>query len=269
MNQIIFQPKWADDFNRYAAGETGAIADMSLRERILYAAWACQKKGGKLGLETSLGDQAIVSLHAVQSLRDEGFDLPIVFIDTGYQHPETIDYATTLNAMGYDINVYKPLPFNQLRADGLVKTHEAEWRDILEEDWSQEGEQAFFALGRLTKVEPSQRAKDELGITLYSTGRRRDQSEKRSELPIFAFDEENTLIEFNPLADWSKQNIHKYITNHDLLMLRHPFVLENIGYRPGYRFEQAEEKNECGLHQPTDQKGIIQDVSGQPLILSA
>lgn len=261
---VTYKPEWTDIFNPYAAGDKTALRAMPLPDRFAYAAWAAQQKGGRLGVLTSLGAQAIVNLHAV---KETGLDIPVVFIDTGYQFKETVAYRETLEHAGYEIKTYTPAPGNQMLSKVFVDNYFQEWAHD-RDDWSQDAAMAFDALGLLAKRATRDEAERELGVTTWATGRRRDQTDQRGELPIFTFDQHGGLIEFNPLADWTSRDIRAYQETHDLLELRHPFCAKGAT-AIGYKWESLFGKGECNLHPPEEQDGRIVDVVGKPLLLEA
>ena len=63
-----------------------------------------------------------------------------------------------------------------------------------------------------SKVEPFKRALGEVGREYLVTGRRMDQGEKRTDIDIF---EPDSKI-FNPLADWSWDEVIQYLTENDV-----------------------------------------------------
>jgi sulfate adenylyltransferase len=63
-----------------------------------------------------------------------------------------------------------------------------------------------------SKVEPFKRALGEVGREFLVTGRRMDQGEKRTDIDIF---EPDSKI-FNPLADWSWDEVIQYVTENDV-----------------------------------------------------
>ena len=118
----------------------------------------------------------------------------------------------------------------------------------------------------IRKVEPLQRAL--AGKKAWLTGLRRDQSATRVELDVQSFDAANGLEKFNPLADWSEEEVWAYLRANEV-----PY---NALYDQGYRsigcapcsrpvvagedvragrwwWEQPESK-ECGLHVGPDGK---------------
>jgi phosphoadenosine phosphosulfate reductase len=61
----------------------------------------------------------------------------------------------------------------------------------------------------MRKVEPLQRALS--GKSAWVTGMRAAQATTRASLPVREFDEGNKLEKFNPLSDWSEQEVWAYI----------------------------------------------------------
>ena len=112
----------------------------------------------------------------------------------------------------------------------------------------------------MRKVEPLQRAL--AGKKAWITGMRAQQSATRQGLPVQAFDEDNGLEKFNPLADWTEKEVWAYIKlNNVPYNSLHDRFYPSIGCAPCTRaitvgediragrwwWEQPESK-ECGLH---------------------
>ena len=106
----------------------------------------------------------------------------------------------------------------------------------------------------LRKVEPLQRAL--AGVDAWVAGLRRDQSPSRASTPKLAWDAKHERWKFNPLADWTDEDVRDYIAEHDL-----PYnKLHDQGYAtigcthctvPGDGREgrwAGTGKSECGLH---------------------
>ena len=64
----------------------------------------------------------------------------------------------------------------------------------------------------MRKVEPLQRALK--GKSAWVTGMRAAQATTRSSLPVREYDDGNKLEKFNPLSDWTEQEIWAYIRLH-------------------------------------------------------
>ena len=99
--------------------------------------------------------------------------IPVIFLDTLHLFPETLETAAKANAIyNLDLRTY--------RAVG-VDSRESFANRYGQQLWDKDVEQ-FYAI---TKIEPLQRALDELEVVAWITGRRRDQSDERKNLPIF------------------------------------------------------------------------------------
>lgn len=112
----------------------------------------------------------------------------------------------------------------------------------------------------IRKVKPLKRAL--AGKRAWITGQRRAQSPTRRNLPFEEWDADNGLAKFNPLADWSGQEIWAYIRRYSVpTNALHDAGYASIGCAPCTRaitpgederagrwwWEEPEHK-ECGLH---------------------
>src|SRR5918995_1550504 len=64
------------------------------------------------------------------------------------------------------------------------------------------------------RVQPLARAL--AGVDAWVAGLRRDQSPSRAGTPKLAWDTKHARWKFNPLADWTDQDVWRYISDHDL-----------------------------------------------------
>ena len=188
--------------------------------------------------------------------------LPIqVFtLQTGRLHPETLAVLDTIRAhYGVDIAQYTPDP---AAVETYVQTH---------------GLNAFYesielrkACCHIRKVEPLNRAL--AGNKAWITGQRRAQSTTRNELSMQEDDAAHGMQKFNPLADWSEQDVWDYIRSHQVpYNALHDRGYPSIGCEPCTRaiqpgediragrwwWESADQK-ECGLHVVTNADGTAQ-----------
>lgn len=121
-----------------------------------------------------------------------------IFLDTLYHFPETIQLATTASDTYLaPLNTYTPLNAPD------VKTFESLYGAHL---W--ETDEASYDY--LVKVEPAQRAYEELGVKGVVTGRRRSQGEEREGLKVVEVDERG-LVKVNPLMSWTFKQVRDYI----------------------------------------------------------
>lgn len=112
----------------------------------------------------------------------------------------------------------------------------------------------------IRKVEPLKRAL--LGKSAWITGLRRAQAMTRAELAVEEFDNDHGLMKFNPLADWSEDEIREYLRAHDVpVNALHARGYPSIGCAPctravapgedvraGRWWWEAAGSKECGLH---------------------
>ncbi|TMH20080.1 MAG: phosphoadenylyl-sulfate reductase, partial [Betaproteobacteria bacterium] len=154
---------------------------------------------------------------------------------------------------GYDMRVFRPEP--EAVTEYVVKF----------------GRDAFYESAELRKrcchirkVEPLNRALE--GKEAWITGQRRDQAVTRSELEVQEYDAARGKVKFNPLADWSEDEVWTYVRAFDVpYNALHDQGYRSIGCAPCTRptvagedvragrwwWEQPEAR-ECGLHVEPD-----------------
>lgn len=174
----------------------------------------------------------------------------IFTLETGRLHPETLGMIDRVReTYGYEIARYSPEP---AAVDAYVNAH---------------GLNAFYdsierrkECCRIRKVEPLKRAL--AGNKAWITGQRRAQSTTRSELAVQEDDAVHGLQKFNPLADWSEEQVWHYLRSHQVpYNPLHDKGFPSIGCEPCTRAVQAgedvragrwwwetPESKECGLH---------------------
>ncbi len=216
------------------------LESMSAEQRV---AWALERFQGRIVLSSSFGAQAAVSLHMV--IR-QCADIPVVLIDTGYLFPETYQFIDALTErLALNLKVYRP----ELSPAWLEARHGKLWEQGLE---------GIELYNRITKVEPMQRALEELQAQSWIAGLRRQQSSTRQNLEVLAL--RNQRVKVHPLIDWTDRDVFRYLKEYDLPY--HP--LWEQGYisigdihttqplTAGMTEEQTRFfglKRECGLHE--------------------
>ena len=200
--------------------------------------------GQRLVASTSFGIQSSVMLHLISRYTPS---TPVVFIDTGFLFPETYCYANDLaNLLDINLHIYTP-KFTAARIEAL---------------WGKLWEQGDFGEARyahLTKIEPMNRALDELGAQVWMSGLRRSQSRTRRGRDFV--EQQNQILKAYPILDWTDDQVDQYCLENDLPV--HP--LREKGYvtsgdvhstKPLTEVSNVEEtrfggqKYECGLHLP-------------------
>jgi phosphoadenosine phosphosulfate reductase len=197
--------------------------------------------GDKLALVSSFGAESAVLLHMVAQIKP---DIPILFLDTGMLFGQTLDYRQQLAAkLGLtDVRDLRP-----------------QYQDIAVHDPSADlWKTSTDACCNIRKVLPLDRAL--AGFDGWITGRKRFQGGDRLRLKVV--EQGATQIKFNPLANWSKEQIDAYAVEHDLPA--HPLVAfgyPSIGCWPCTQpVEEGQDeragrwagsqKTECGIHMP-------------------
>jgi phosphoadenosine phosphosulfate reductase len=139
--------------------------------------------------------------------------------------------------------------------------------EVVEQYVQTKGINAFYesidlrkACCHMRKVEPLQRALN--GKQAWITGMRAEQATTRANLPVKEFDEGNKLEKFNPLSDWTEQEVWAYIRVHEVPYNKlHDTFYPSIGCAPCTRAVAMGEdvragrwwwedptSKECGLH---------------------
>ncbi|MEL6461591.1 MAG: phosphoadenylyl-sulfate reductase [Cyanobacteria bacterium J06621_15] len=173
--------------------------------------------------------------------------VPVMFIDTLFHFKETLQNVEA-NKRFYllDLRVFKPLVANN--NDEFVEKYGDLWKTDPDK------------FHQLTKIDPLRRGLDQLQADAWISGRRRSQSKKRENMPIFEHDCKKRL-KINPLATWSREQVWEYAKDRNLLY--NPLYdkgYASIGDEPlttpiedgeGERAGRwrGSDKNECGMHE--------------------
>jgi phosphoadenosine phosphosulfate reductase len=174
----------------------------------------------------------------------------IFSLETGRLHQETLAVLDKVKTRyDHDITLYRPQP------------------EAVAAYVEQNGLNAFYnsvemrrECCRIRKVEPLGRAL--AGNKAWITGQRRAQSTTRAELHVQEDDAAHAMTKFNPLADWSEQDVWDYIRANDVpYNALHDQGYPSIGCEPCTRAVQPGEdvragrwwwenpdSKECGLH---------------------
>ena len=115
------------------------------------------------------------------------------------------------------------------------------------------------------KMEPLKRAL--AGLDAWMTGLRREQSVTRTAVHKVEWDEGNQLVKVNPLADWTHDDVWRYIREHNVpYNALHDRGYPSIGCAPCTRAVQPGEHERAGRwwweHPETKECGL--HVSGSP-----
>ena len=162
-------------------------------------AWAIENTPGLHVVTSSFGVQAAVMLHLVTQ---QAPGIPVVVVDTGYLFPETYQFMDVLTSR-LNLNLVV------CRAELSPAWQEARYG----KQWEQ-GIDGIKAYNHRNKVAPLAAKFDALGVTTWFTGLRREQASSRAETPFI--DVAAGRIKVQAIADWTKQDVHRYLEQHEL-----------------------------------------------------
>jgi phosphoadenosine phosphosulfate reductase len=203
--------------------------------------WAVDRFAPRFTMATAFGPEGMVLIHLLAEIAP---DTPIFNLDTGYQFEETLEMRERVR-LRYGIEVVFKRP------EHTVEQYEA------------------LHGGPLYKTRPDQCCLDRKnkvlheaidGMHAWASAIRRDQSLDRAQAPIVGWDKRFQLVKVSPLANWTKADIWKMITDHDIpYNPLHDLGYPSVGCRPCTRavmFGEDERagrwsgfaKTECGLH---------------------
>ncbi|MDD4108543.1 MAG: phosphoadenylyl-sulfate reductase [Prolixibacteraceae bacterium] len=203
---------------------------------------------GKVIFTTSFGyeDQVITDIIFSN-------DIPVeaVTLDTGRLFEETYKvFRNTVEKYGRSVRVYFP------PAEEVEKLVSEKGPFSFYESVENRKECCF-----IRKVIPLRRALE--GMSVWITGLRSAQSDNRSNLKEFEYDESNRIIKYNPLLEWSLDSVKEYVKKHNVpYNVLHDRGFVSIGCEPCTRAVRAGEDfragrwwweqnsgKECGLHE--------------------
>ena len=201
---------------------------------------------GNITFSTSLGQEDQVLTHHIATQK---LPIQIFTLDTGRLFQETYDVLdVTQRKYKKRIHVFAP------------NTKDVEKLVVLK------GPNSFYRsvenrkeCCNIRKIEPLKRALKNQNV--WITGLRKSQSENRSDLDFFSYDESFGILKFNPLLHWSLDDVTTYLDTYNVPQNK----LHNKGYvsigcapctraivpgediRAGRWWWEASKK-ECGLH---------------------
>jgi phosphoadenosine phosphosulfate reductase len=217
------------------------VADL---ERLLARA-ALQHAPAALASSLSAEDMVITDAILRRKLGIDVFTL-----DTQRLHADTLEVISAIRERyGYEVQVFRPDP-------AAVAEYVASF-----------GRDAFYQSVELRrrcchirKVEPLERAL--AGKKAWITGQRREQAATRGELKVQEYDSARGIVKFNPLANWSEDEVWETIHDRSIpYNALHEQGYRSIGCAPctrptvagenvraGRWWWELHQARECGLH---------------------
>jgi phosphoadenosine phosphosulfate reductase len=172
-------------------------------------------------------------------------DVPVLFLETGYHFPETLEYRDRM-AAEWGLNLINVMP------ETTVAEQEAQFGIL--------NQTAPDRCCAMRKVGPLFRALGDYGV--WVTGLRRQQSKSRANLQVeesFALPSGKTLRKLNPLTEWTTRDVWQYAAAHDIPLLSlYDLGYSSIGCAPCTSLPSdpndprsgrwGGQKLECGIH---------------------
>jgi phosphoadenosine phosphosulfate reductase len=216
-----------------------ASLEASSPEEILR--WAVERFAPRFTMATAFGPEGMVLIHLLADIAPQ---TPIFNLETGYQFDETLELRERVKARyGIEVELKRPelnvAEYEALHGGPLYKTSP---------------DRCCF--DRKIRV-----LRDAVrGMHAWASAIRRDQSEDRARTPIVGWDNKFGLVKVSPLANWTKGDVWKMITDHGIpYNPLHDQGYPSIGCWPCTRavlFGDDDRagrwsgfaKTECGLH---------------------
>ncbi len=199
-----------------------------------------KKFGDRSAVSSSFGPASGALLHMASRIKP---DVKIVFIDTFYHFPETLEYKEKLEKL-FKLNIvtYR----SRVPRQDFVAKHSFTLYDTNPDECC-----------KIHKVEPIKEALK--GVDAWVTGLRRSQGETRQDAHILEKYQEG-VIKVNPIITWTSKMVYDYMKHHKIPS--HPLFdkgYTSVGCWPctrpvfGDQDERAgrwanKNKVECGLH---------------------
>lgn len=234
MTAIALYDRLTPDFDSRVAHAVSVLQD------------AARDHAGRVVQATSLGAEDMVLTDLIAR---HGINIAIGTLETGKLHEQTVALIPRIEQRyGLTVEVYRP------EADAVihfVKTH---------------GERAMYesidlrkGCCGIRKLEPLSRMLADRSA--WVTGLRREQSNNRGDVPFVEADDKGRT-KYNPLADWTWNDIWHYIALHQVpYNPLHDEFMPSIGcepctraiavgedFRAGRWWWEDEKAKECGLH---------------------
>jgi phosphoadenosine phosphosulfate reductase len=206
-----------------AAALTRWNAELRHQSPLEIVRWAVAQAGGRAVVSTNFRPYEAAILHLAVTVQP---DIPVLWIDHGYNRPATYRHAEALRArLGLRLKPFLPR---------LTPAHRDALFGPLPAVDDESGLKKFSAL---MKLEPFQRGMRELAPTVWLTALRQVQNPNRAGLDLVSLDENFGALKVSPFFYATDSDLEAYLAQHHL-------PNEWDYFDPA----KADEKRECGLH---------------------
>lgn len=215
---------WGTKLESYSAGEV--------------LEWGAEHLETPLAVTLSMQDTVLAELAARHAP-----DADLIFLDTGYHFPETLEVATRVDER-YSNRLLSVTPVHTREEQDQIQG-----KDLYKSDPT--------LCCALRKVEPLNAVKR--AYEGWVTGLKRVDAPTRAKTPVLEIDKTGR-VKLNPLAAWTDEDIENFIRDNDLIV--HPLTRQGFpsigcatctarvaeGADPRSGRWSGTEKTECGLH---------------------
>jgi phosphoadenosine phosphosulfate reductase len=181
----------------------------------------------------SLGRPTIATTSFAQNsaamlkiITDADSEIPVVWVDSGYNVPDTYRAAENImTLLKPNMQIYIP-QWTAERRNAIMGgiPHPDDDPDVHEE------------FTRQVKLEPFQEALNDLKPEVWISGIRREETDFRKTLDILSIDNRG-ILKVAPIFYWSEQDVQNFMDENELPSCRHYFDPTKV-----------ENNRECGLH---------------------
>jgi phosphoadenosine phosphosulfate reductase len=218
---------------------TDAAAELEDADPADVLRWAADTFGQRFCLTASMADTVL--LHLASRVTP---DVDVVFLDTGYHFPETLQTRDEA-AAAYGLRIVTARPDLSVEDQAVLHGPDLFARDP-------------DLCCAIRKVAPLDQAL--APYHAWGSGLRRDEALTRRNVPVVGWDAGRGKVKLNPLARWTQDDVDRYAERHSVVV--HP--LRALGYpsigcapctRPVAPGEDpragrwaGSAKTECGIH---------------------
>lgn len=205
--------------------------------------WAVDTFHPRLMMATAFGAEGCCLIHMLAGIQPA---VRMINLETGYQFPETLDLRERIKAR-YGIEV------EFVRPEQTVAEYEAEHGGPL---YGHRPDQCCYD----RKIRPLRLAVERIAPLAWISAIRQDQTTDRGQAAVVQWDAKFSLVKVNPLLAWTKKDVWKFVTEHDVpYNPLHDHGYPSIGCWPCTQPVQPGDddragrwagkvKKECGLH---------------------